>query len=105
MRHRPEASVMARESRRFKPWRLVSLPVFGTAAVMCLHPICAVAQPVRERVSVGVVTISLTAQTSSGKPVRDLALEDLSLRVDGQPVRIDSLTGCVTHPGLCPKPE
>jgi VWFA-related protein len=60
---------------------------------MGLQPLCAVAQPVRERVSVGVVTISLTAQTSSGKPVRDLAPEDLSLRVDGQPVRIDSLTG------------
>jgi VWFA-related protein len=66
---------------------------FGILLAMGLQPPCAAAQPVRERVSVGVVTISLTAQTSSGKPVRDLALEDLSLRVDGQPVRIDSLTG------------
>ena len=66
---------------------------FGILLAMGLQPLCAAAQPVRERVNVGVVTISLTAQTSSGKPVRDLVPEDLSLRVDGQPVRIDSLTG------------
>ena len=93
MRHRPEASVTARESRRFKPWHRIPVLGFGTALAMGLLPLCADAQPVRERVSVGVVTISLTAQTSSGKPVRDLAPEDLSLRVDGQPVQIDSLTG------------
>src|SRR5438552_2261121 len=51
----------------------------------------ATAQPVRERVRVGVVRISLTAQTSSRRPVRDLKLEELSLRVDGEPVRSDSL--------------
>jgi VWFA-related protein len=91
MRHRPEASGMARVTRPFKLWHPVVL-AFGTFLAMCLQPLCAVAQPVRERVSVGVIRISITAQTSSGKPVRDLALEDLSLRVDGQPVRIDSLT-------------
>jgi hypothetical protein len=43
---------------------------------MGLQPLCAAAQPVRERVSVGVIRISITAQ-SSGEPVRDLAPEEL----------------------------
>jgi VWFA-related protein len=50
-------------------------------------------QPVRERVRVGVVRISVTAQSSSGGPVRDLSAEELSLKVDGRPIPIDSLTG------------
>ena len=55
-------------------------------------------QPVRERVSVGVIRVSLTARTSSGKPVRDLTLEQLSVRVDGQPVLLDSLTSTAQAP-------
>ena len=65
----------------------------GIVLAMGLQPLYAAAQPVRERVSVGVIRISITAQTSSGKPIRDLSSQDLSLQVDGQPVRIDSLTG------------
>jgi hypothetical protein len=64
----------------------------GIALVMSLQHLRVAAQPVRERVNVAVIRISITAQTSSRKPVRDLVAEDLTLLVDGQPVRIDSLT-------------
>ncbi len=85
MRHRPGASLPAS--------LLVRVPPFGVfALVALLAPFAASAQVVRERVSVGVIRISITAQTSSGKPVRDLASQDMSLRVDGQLVPIDSLT-------------
>jgi VWFA-related protein len=50
-------------------------------------------QPVRERVRVGVIRISVAAQTSAGKPVGGLSLADLTLKVDGRSVPIDSLTG------------
>jgi VWFA-related protein len=51
-----------------------------------------IAQPIREHISVDVVTISLVARTSLGKSVQDLTPGELSLRVDGQAVRIDSLS-------------
>ena len=61
MRHRPEAFVMARVSRRIKLWHPVPVFGFGTVLAMCLQPLSAVAQPVRERVSVGVVSKSRMA--------------------------------------------
>jgi VWFA-related protein len=50
------------------------------------------AQVVREKVSVEVVTIRLTARDASGASVDDLSAVDLALLVDGQPVAIDTLT-------------
>lgn len=47
-------------------------------------------QPVRERVSVDLIRISVDARDGSGA-VRDLSAGDLTLRVDGRPVPIDSL--------------
>src|SRR5215471_873044 len=54
-------------------------------------------QPFRERVRVGAIRISVTAQTSAGKPIRDLAAADLTLKVDGRTVPIDSLSGIATE--------
>jgi VWFA-related protein len=60
--------------------------------LLALPSASALAQPVRERVHVGVIRISVTARTPAGKPVSGLALTDLTLKVDGRPVPIDSLT-------------
>lgn len=54
-------------------------------------------QPVRERVRVGAIRISVTAQTSAGKAIRGLTAADLALKVDGQPVPIDSLSSAATE--------
>ncbi len=110
MRLRPGASLPPASSRPCTRRRPPPSPpmtvrvVFGIALAVSLQPLCVVAQPVRERVSVGVIRISITAQTSSGKPVRDLVSEDLTLMVDGQPVRIDSLTGSAPAGRLEPSP-
>lgn len=50
----------------------------------------AVAQTVREKVAVEVVTIRLTARDHSGKRVEDLTPADLLLTVDGKPVTIET---------------
>lgn len=48
------------------------------------------AQRVRETVAVNAVQIRVSAADAAGRPLRDLAAGDLSLRVDGHPVPIDS---------------
>ena len=98
MRHRPEASVMAL-SRPFKPWHPFS--VVPLSLVAMLAPPGAAAQIVRERVSVEVVSVTLTARDGAGRPIRDLRAADLKLRVDGKPVAIDSL-GLETGPTAGP---
>jgi VWFA-related protein len=49
-----------------------------------------VAQVVREKVAVEVLTVRLAARDRSGKPVEDLAMTDLALSVDGRPVAIET---------------
>jgi VWFA-related protein len=89
MRRRPEASVIARVSRTFKPWH--SVPVLALPLAALLAPPGAAAQIVRERVSVDVVTVTLTARDGTGRPIRDLRASDLTLLVDGKPVAVDTL--------------
>jgi VWFA-related protein len=88
MRHRPEAFVMAL-SRLFKLWH--RFPVLALPLAAMLAPPGATAQIVRERVSVEVVTVTLTARDGAGRPIRDLRAGDLKLRVDGKPVAVDTL--------------
>ena len=61
----------------------VMAPSIGTSHLL--------AQVVREKVAVEVLSIRLTARDGSGKAVDDLSLADLSLSVDGRPVAIDTL--------------
>ena len=85
MRHRPGASLPT--SARSRVTR------FGAfALVALLAPIAAPAQVVRERVSVEVVTVTVAARDSAGRPVRDLRASDLILSVDGKSVPIDTFT-------------
>jgi VWFA-related protein len=80
---------MARVSRPFKLWHPV--PVLALPLAAFLAPPGASAQIVREHVSVEVVTLTVTARDSAGRPIRDLRTGDLKLRVDGKPVAIDTL--------------
>ena len=74
--------------------RPVSLPlssvVFASFLVPALFSSGALAQTVRERVSVEAVTVTVRARNGSGRPVPDLRATDLSLFVDGKPVAIDT---------------
>jgi len=65
-------------------------PVLALCFVASALPVFA--QTVREKVSVEVITIRLTARDASGKRVEDLAPSDLILTVDGKPVAIDTLS-------------
>jgi VWFA-related protein len=47
-------------------------------------------QGVRERVSVEVVTVSVAARDRAGAPVSDLRPAELSLRIDGKPVEVET---------------
>ena len=51
------------------------------------------AQTVREKVSVEVITVRLTARDLQGKRVEDLKASDLVLTVDGKPVSIETFSG------------
>lgn len=55
-------------------------------------PAASVAQTVREKAEIQVVTVRVTARDHSGKPVEDLAAVDLTLSVDGRKVAIDTLS-------------
>jgi hypothetical protein len=67
--------------------------LFSLLAFSLIAPIASpetVAQTMRERVSVGAVTVTLTARDGSGRPVRDLRASDLAVFVDGKPVAVDT---------------
>ncbi len=55
-------------------------------------PAASGAQTVREKAEIQVVTVRVTARDHSGKPVEDLAAEDLTLSIDGRKVAIDTLS-------------
>jgi VWFA-related protein len=56
------------------------------------------AQTVREKVAVEVVTVRLTARTTfGGRRVEDLKASDLALKVDGQPVAIETFSAVASR--------
>jgi len=63
----------------------IAFPLAGLLA-----PYDAIAQTVRERVSVEVITVTVAARDAAGRPVQDLRAADLALSVDGKPVAIDT---------------
>jgi VWFA-related protein len=65
---------------------LLALCASGLAAPSIL------AQAVREKVSVEVLTLKVAARDRSGRSVDDLTPADLTLTVDGKPVAIDTLS-------------
>ncbi len=85
MHRRPQAAIL--------PLRLVRGPLPGALALVALlAPFAAGAQVVRERVSVDVVTVTVTARDGAGRPIRDLRASDLRLLLDGKPAAIDTLS-------------